>query len=145
MARTAPDAERLVEEYTDLWSERDYSRIPEVVPESFVHATPGAPDGAVHGPDGLEAFMREMEAAFPDFEATVVESLVDGDTVMTENEFEMTHEGEFAGTPATGRTIQFRSMAICRVGDGELEEIREYLDMHGIHERLGAADDRPTE
>lgn len=145
MAQTTPDAERLVKEYTDLWTEKDYSRIPEVVAESFVHETPGAPGSEVRGRDGLEAFMREMESAFPDFEVTILESVAEGDTVMTENEFEMTHEGEFTGIPATGRTVEFRSMAVCRVGDGELEEVREYLDMHGIYERLGAADDRPTE
>lgn len=140
MVQTTSDAEQVVRDYTEMWSERDYSRISRVVSDSFVHRTPGAPDGEVRGRDGLEAFMREIEMAFPDFEVSIIDMLATDETVMTENEFTMTHEGEFNGIPPTGREVEFRSMATCRVTDGELTELREYLDMQGILEQLGAVD-----
>lgn len=144
MAQATPDAEQIVREYAEIWSEKDYSRISEVVSDSFVHESPGAPDGEVHGPDGVEAFMRETESAFPDFEVRVIDSLADDETVMVENEFTMTHRGEFMGAPPTERELEFRSMANCRVVDGELKELREYLDMRAILERLGVAEE-PTQ
>lgn len=145
MVRATTAAEEVVRDYTEIWSEKDYSRISEVVSDSFVHVTPGAPDGEVRGPDGVEAFMGEIETAFPDFEVTIINMLADDKTVMTENEFTMTHQGEFNGIPPTGREVEFRSMANCRIADGELQELREYLDMQQVFEQLGVTDEETRE
>lgn len=141
MAQEPREAERLARDYAELWNEQDYSKIPEVVSESFVHATPGAPDGEARGPDGVEAFMREITSAFPDFEVEIVDMLSDEKTVMTENRFTMTHEGEFDGIPPTGREVEFRSMGKFRVADGKLQELREYANVQEIYEQLGVTEE----
>lgn len=138
MSQATRDPEQLVHDYAALWNERDYSSISDVVADSFVHVTPGAPDGEVRGPEGVEAFMREITDAFPDFEVTIRETLTDDETAMIEHEFTMTHEGEFAGVPATGREVELRSMAKCHVADGKLQELREYVDMQSFLEQVGA-------
>lgn len=70
MAEATPEAEHLVKDYVEMWNDQEYSKIPDLVAESFVMYDPAAPaegvagpEREVHGPDGLEQFMR----SWPDF------------------------------------------------------------------------------
>ena len=139
MAEATREAEQLMRDYAELWNKQDYGKIPEVVSESFVHVTPGAPDGEARGPDGVESFMREIYTAFPDFEVEIIDMLVSEGTAMAESKFSMTHEGEFDGIPPTEREVEIQSMAKCKVSDSELQELREYVNVQEIYEQLGVA------
>lgn len=141
MAESASEPERLAQEYAELWTEQDFSRISEVVPESFVHRSPGAPGGEVQGPDGVEEFMRQITSAFPDFQAEIVDSISSEDKAAVETKFTMTHEGEFLGIPPTGREIEFQSLAKVQTAGGELQEFREYANVQELLDKLGAMDD----
>lgn len=145
MAQTAPDTEQLVREYADLWNDQAYARIADVVAESFVHVSPAAPDGAARGPAGVEAFMRDVTTGFPDFEVTVEDMLSSDELVMVEHSFTMTHTGEFNGIPPTGQTVELRSMAKCRAADGQLTELREYLNLQSVFDQLGVAEQQPPD
>jgi steroid delta-isomerase-like uncharacterized protein len=139
MTQETQEAEQLARDYAELWNEQDYSRIPDVVSESFVHVSPGAPDGEARGHDGLEEFMRQITASFPDFEVEIIDMLADEGTVMSENIFTMTHEGEYEGVPPTGQEVEVGSMAKLSVDDGKLQEVREYVNEQEIYEQLGVA------
>jgi steroid delta-isomerase-like uncharacterized protein len=137
MSQATQDVEQLVREYVELWNEQAYSDISDVVSDSFVHETPAAPEGEARGHDGLEMFMREITSGFPDFEATIVDIIVSEDRAMVETEFTMTHEGEFNGIPPTGAEVEIRSLANVRAADGDLQELREYLNQQEFLEQLG--------
>lgn len=148
MAEATTEAEQLVNAYVDVWNEQDYARIPDLVSESFVMHDPAAPEegvpgpaGEVHGPDGLEAFIRGVIAGFPDFHVTVLDSLSSDELVMYEGEITMTHEGEFDGIPPTGRTVEIREMSKYRVANGKIQEHHVYFDQQDIFEQLGLTDD----
>lgn len=140
MAQSTSETERLASEYVELWTQQDYGSISAVVSDSFVHETPAAPDGKVQGREGVEAFMREITTAFPDFEAELVDTLSSGERGMVETEFTMTHEGEFNGIPPTGREVEIRSLAKIRVADGKLQELVEYVNMQELAEQLGVTE-----
>lgn len=148
MAQATPDAERLVTEYVATWNDRDYARIPELVSETFVmydanapaDGTPG-PAGEVHGPDGLETWMRAITNSFPDFRADVQEMLSSDDRVMYEVTLSGTHEGEFAGIPPTGRDVELSAMESYRVADGAIQEHRTYYDRQEFLDQLGLTDE----
>lgn len=148
MAEATSEPERIVTAYVNMWNERDYARIPDLVAESFVmydaaapaEGVPG-PEGEVHGRDGLEAFMRGVVTGFPDFELSVLDTVSGDELVMYEADITMTHEGEFGGIPPTGRTVEIREMSKCRVEDGAVHEHRVYFDQQEVFERLGLADE----
>lgn len=134
MSQDTQQSEQLSSEYLEIWNERDYSRIPDVVSESFT----GIPrSGEYHGQDGLEEWIDDITSAFPDFEVEVVDEVVEGGTIMSEVKYTMTHEGEFLGIPPTGETIEVRGMGKARVEDGKIEESRVYTDLREIAEKLG--------
>lgn len=148
MTEASQDAEDLVRAYVDVWNERAYSEIPDLVSDSFVMHDPAAPadgipgpEGEVHGPDGLETFMRGVATGFPDFRIAISDLISSGELVMYEGSMTMTHEGEFDGIPPTGKRVEAREMAKFRVGDGHVQEHRAYFDQQEIFEQLGIADD----
>lgn len=141
MPEDTKEAEELVNAYVDVWNEQEYSKIPDLVSESFVMHGPAAPEGGVHGPEGLEEFVREMVTGFPDFQVTILDELCGEDLVMCEADVTGTHEGEFDGVPPTGREIEFRAMEKFRVADGNVQEHRVYFDQQELVEQLGLTDD----
>lgn len=140
MTEARSNAEQIVEEYTDMWNERDFSKIPTLVSESFVVYNSTLPGGSADGRDGLEEWMREVTTGFPDFRVEVLDRLASEDTVMTEVKYRMTHEGEFNGIPPTGREVEIDGMAKLRIEDGKIEEHRDYVDQRDLLEQLGVAD-----
>jgi steroid delta-isomerase-like uncharacterized protein len=148
MSETKSGGEQLVRTYVDVWNERDYAKLPDLVSESFVMHDPAAPEegvpgpaAEVHGPDGLKQFIRQLTTGFPDLEVTILDLVSSDELVMYEGEISMTHEGEFDGIPPTGRTAQFREMSKFRVADGAIREHRVYFDQQGIYEQLGLTED----
>jgi steroid delta-isomerase-like uncharacterized protein len=141
MARATRDAEGTVRAYVDVWNERDYSKIPEVVSESISVYNPTAPGGEVHGRDGLEAFMRGVVAGFPDFHVTVHDVVSNDDLVMYDATLTMTHEGEFDGIPPTEREVEVSEMAKYHVADDKVREYRVCFDQQAVFEQLGLTDE----
>jgi steroid delta-isomerase-like uncharacterized protein len=141
MARATRDAEGTVRAYVDVWNERDYSKIPEVVSESVSVYNPTAPGGEVHGRDGLEAFMRGVVAGFPDFHVAVHDVVSNDDLVMYDATLTMTHEGEFDGIPPTEREVEVSEMAKYHVADDKVREYRVCFDQQAVFEQLGLTDE----
>jgi steroid delta-isomerase-like uncharacterized protein len=139
MAQTTTDAERIANDYVEMWNEREFERIPELVAESFVHVDP---DGSeVYGREGLEGYMRGILAGFPDLHVSVTDMVSSGNTVMYEATLTMTHEGEFEGIPPTGRELEIREMATVEVADGTVEAHRVYYDFHETLRQLGLVEE----
>ena len=139
MAQATTDAEQVATAYVELWNERAFERIPDLVSESFVHVDP---DGSeVDGRDGMEEYIRGILAGFPDLHVSVTDMISSGNTVMYEATLTMTHEGEFEGMPPTGRELEIREMATVEVVDGKVEAHRVYYDFHETLRQLGVVDE----
>lgn len=141
MAQTTRDAEQVVRAYVDMWNEREYGRMPDIVAQSVVAFNPSAPGGEVHGHEGLEAFMRGVVTGFPDFRVTVHDLVSNDGLVMYDATVTMTHEGEFDGIPPTGREVETREMAKYHVADGKVQEYRVCFDQRAVFEQLGLTDE----
>ncbi len=140
MEHATPDAEPLVSDYVDVWN-GDYSKL-DVVSESFSFYSP--PD-EIHGRDAFEAYLRDLNTAFPDATLETGEVLTSDDgTTMTEFGWTGTHEREFDGVPPTGTTVEIAGMATFEIDGGEILEGRTYFDSLEWLTRLGIdGDDTP--
>ena len=65
-------------------------------------------------------FFRMYRAAFPDVHMHVEDVLPSGDKVVARMRATGTHEGEFMGMPATGKSIDVQFVDIIRFGDDGL-------------------------
>lgn len=137
MTDQTQEAEQLIREYAEMWSEKDTDRIQDLVAESF---NGEFPEGDVQGQEELEGFMREFTSAFPDFQVEIQDLLSREDTVVAEGRYTMTHQGEFEGIQPTERTVELPATAKFRVEGGKIQEHREFHDRQALLEQLGVTE-----
>jgi predicted ester cyclase len=66
-----------------------------------------------------------------------------GDTAVLEALFVGTHAGDFAGIPATGRTVRLPYTVVYRVADGQIAELRAYVSMAALRAQVSGEQPLP--
>lgn len=140
MTEPTQTPEQLIDEYLEVWNERDYARCSDVVSESFVRVSPAFQDGG-EGPEALKEQIRRLEDGFSDFQVTIHERLVGDGIAMSEGTFTGTHDGEFNGVPPTEREVEIQFMDKLRFGENGVDEHRTYYNRQEMVEQLGLADE----
>jgi steroid delta-isomerase-like uncharacterized protein len=104
-----------------------------------------APDIVIHYAEmpeplqGRETWQQGYELvkrAFPDLKIHVDDLVAAGDKVALRLTLTGTHQGEFQGIPATGRTISYVSHEFYRVADGLVAEEWICSDMASLFSQL---------
>jgi steroid delta-isomerase-like uncharacterized protein len=90
----------------------------------------------LHGRETWQQGFEMMKRAFPDLEARIDDVVAAGDRVAIRISFRGTHQGEFQGIPATGRTIHYVSHEFYRVADGLFAEEWICSDMASLFRQL---------
>lgn len=137
MTEPPADATDLVYEYIEMWNNRDYGRIPDLVSESFVMVSPKIPEGGARGAAGLESYIRTLVEGFPDIHVRVDELVAEGNVVMLEATITGTHTGELQGLPPTGRSVEFTTFEKYTVSDGALERHVVQMNEKDLQAELG--------
>jgi predicted ester cyclase len=85
---------------------------------------------------GVEQWLQEQWAAFPDL--TVVDdfTVAGGDIVAVRWEARGTSRGHFLGVAPTGRSLDYTGISMYRVEDGRIAEIWETRNTIGIIHQL---------
>ena len=87
---------------------------------------------------GLKDVLHGMRTAFPDMRWSAEEQIAEGDKVVTRFEWTGTHQAEFFGVPATGRSVKVWGIVIDRFAGGKIKETRIIMDTLGLLMQLGA-------
>ena len=135
------EAERLVRKFFDEAINRgDLDAFDAVCSPDYVWHGGSDPEqlGDVHGLDAFKEAVAAFFRGFPDLEVTIEDAIGEGDRVAVRFREVGTHNGEFVGIPATGRTVTFAGMGIYRVENGLLAEEWFVDDSRAILEQLGA-------
>ena len=77
-------------------------------------------------------------APFPDLTAHLRHLVQEGDLVSVWISYTATHQADFAGVPASGRTVTFAAWDLVRVREGKIVEITQYCDLFAIMSQIGA-------
>jgi steroid delta-isomerase-like uncharacterized protein len=91
------------------------------------------------GPEGFRQVVSMFLTAFPDFHVTLEDVIADGDKVATRGTWRGTHQGEFMGIPATGKSVAVSYSDIWRIENGRAVENWVQMDMLGLMQQLGVA------
>ena len=95
--------------------------------------------------EGVVQFFHLYRAAFPDLRMEPLDVLVSGDKVVARLRATGTHQGEFMGMPATGKSIDVQLIDIIRFGDdGLAHEHWGVFDALTMMQQLGAIPDGPS-
>jgi steroid delta-isomerase-like uncharacterized protein len=106
--------------YSEVFNKGDLDVLDELVDDGFVEhgEFPGIPPGK----EGLKAFVTTTRAAFPDLVFDVEAMVAEGDEVWVHVVIRGTHQGEFLGVPATGRTIEVATIDRIRLRNDKAVE-----------------------
>jgi steroid delta-isomerase-like uncharacterized protein len=63
-----------------------------------------------------------IQVAIPDRHDEIVELLGEGDTVVVQYQIQGTHQGNFYGIPATGKSLDVEAVAIFTLADGKIKD-----------------------
>ena len=90
--------------------------------------------------DGVLAFFRMQQAAFPDMRMELQDLIASGDKVVARLRYTGTNRGEFMGAPPSGKSVDVQLIDIHRFGDDGL--VREHwgvMDQMTMMQQLGLA------
>ncbi|MDP9247245.1 MAG: ester cyclase [Candidatus Dormibacteraeota bacterium] len=130
---------RFVDEYQTGADERALDEL--VHPDVLDHSRP---PGVAPGAEGIRQQFNGFRAAFPDFRATILDQVAEGDRVVTRKVFHGTHRGSFQGIEPTGREVEINLIDIVRVADGQIVEHWNCVDRLGLLAQLGALPEVPA-
>ena len=94
------------------------------------------------GPGGVEEGVRMLLRGFPDLHLAVEELIAEGDRVVARITMSGTNTGPYRGLPGpTQRHFQNEAIAILRIADGKVAEVRGTADRMGMLTQLGILPD----
>ena len=118
-----------------IWTDGDVSRIGEFYAENFQANYPMTNWGT--GLEGAKNLALEIRAAFPDYRERIDELIDAGDRIIVRLTIQGTHQGDYGGLPATGKSVEFTDVTICRIENGRIVEQSGLSDLLTLFVQLG--------
>lgn len=126
----------------DLINAGDIDGFGDLLADDFVEHD--AMPGLEPSKEGVKQLFHMYRAAFPDMRMAVQDVLVSGDKAVARVRATGTHQGEFLGMDATGRSVDVQLIDITRFGeDGLALEHWGVFDALTMMQQLGAAPQSP--
>ena len=136
------ESKDLVHRFYEEVSAGNLSIVDELISDDFVEheVFPGIPANK----DGVKQFFGMLRSAFPDLRMEAQEVLADGELVSVRGRFTGTHQGDWMGMPATGRSIDVTAIDILRLGESKFTEHWGVMDAMTMMQQLGAIPEAPV-
>lgn len=136
-----PEAiERTVTRYPLAVADGDFDVLEQLCTDSIVNHTPLA---TVQGHTALKEYESRIHEAFPGFDVTVEDVVVDGNRAAMRLTIEGVHRGPMMDIEPTGTAVTFGNMVFHRLEDGLIADRWVQPDVFGILVQLGAIDRPP--
>ena len=119
----------------ELWNTGNMAIADEIFGADFVNHDPNDPE--VTNLESYKGYVAAILTGFPDFHVTTEDLIAEGDKVAVRWIITATHQGEFAGIPATDIEATWTGMTIWRFADGKLVEGWWSKDVLGLLIQLG--------
>jgi len=107
------------------------------IDESYVGNSETAP-GPIRGPEGVRQNMQMILTAFPDLRVEIVQIITSGNFTVTQTRATGTHKGNFAGIPATNKSVVVPGCNVVELRNGKAIQGRLYSDTAALLMQIGA-------
>jgi len=134
---TPDELEAIGTAYFDAFTKGDVAALDALLAENY-----NQPQGAIMS-QGRDLHLERLAAVrtgFPDGVYTIDWMFPDGDTIVIRNTFRGTHQGEFAGVPASGNKVAIGAFHVHRVECGKIVETWNAGDALSLFHQMGAID-----
>ena len=142
-ATTPDENEAIVRRYwSEVWDNKNDDVLKELFDEAEVHHW-----GIGDDTTGIDAFLARIAAfrtAFPDMKFEIENVVRERDMVVSYWVATATHEGDWLGIPATGKTVKYAGVNIFRIACGKIVESWGIADHLGLLKQIGGASEVAT-
>jgi steroid delta-isomerase-like uncharacterized protein len=118
--------------FQEAWNEGNYGNLEFVFAPGCVFHTAGGP--VQYGVDEQIQLIDDHRKSFSDIHFEIHHVIDDGDHIAAHVSMTGTHTGEYAGHPASGRSVEVGEMLFMRLESGKVAEIWGIFDTY--HERV---------
>jgi steroid delta-isomerase-like uncharacterized protein len=125
-------AKALVQRYFDALARDDLGDLPALLADEYIEHGPARG----RGPGAVQEAARQLRAAFPDLQRTLLHVVAEDDFVAVHVRVTGTHRGQLGALPATGRAVDFTALQLFRAEDGRLAEHWELFDDTSLQRQL---------
>lgn len=119
--------------FDEVMNAHDAAAVDQILAPNFINHFAGMPPA---DRETVRRYLPMYPAAFPDVHTTLEEMLAEGDMVSVRFTLRGTHQGEFMGMPATGRSVTMSGMALFRLAGGQIVEEYVNEDTLGMMQQL---------
>ena len=134
---SASDAEAIVRSFYEPFNTGDTSIYETILAEDWVDHPLGP--GQQPGREGFKPVIDMFRRVFPDLQVSNEDVIVCGDKATVRSTGRGTHRGELFGIPATGRPVEFMTIDIHRVENGQIVETWHIEDFLSVLFQIGAS------
>jgi len=117
--------------YADVINGRDVDAIDRLLTEDFTH------NGEARGREGQKQAVRAFLDGFSDLRNEIEIILAEDDLVAAHQRWRGTHDGEFLGIAATGRSVEFVSTAILTIRGTRIAAATDVVGVAELLDQLG--------
>jgi steroid delta-isomerase-like uncharacterized protein len=121
--------------YDEVFGKGDMAALDELVDDDLIEHEELA--GIPGSKEGLIEFVKQLRAGIPDITCDIHAMVAEGDEVWAHVTMRGTHQGEFLGIPATGKSIAVETIDRIRVRNDKAVEHWGVTDTFGMMQQLG--------
>ena len=119
---SADDHKQTTRRLIAMFNQRDYAAVDLLFTKDHANHAIRTSQGPVKGREGVQAVIKAIASAFPDFQMKILDLIAEGDRVAYRMQFTGTHKGPYMGIKPTGKKVSFEAMHILRFADGKVAE-----------------------
>ena len=93
--------------------------------------------GDIIGLENFKNYYNNYLTGFSDAEFTIVDIFGQGDKMVKHWNFKGTHDGDFFGVPATGKSVDISGTTLIKMKDGKIASEQDYMDFLSFYTQLG--------
>ena len=92
--------------------------------------------GDIIGLENFKNYYNNYLTGFSDAEFTIVDIFGQGDKMVKHWNFKGTHDGDFFGVPATGKSVDISGTTLIKMKDGKIAAEQDYMDFLSFYTQL---------
>ena len=125
--------------YEEVWSKFFNERDMDVINSEYFteDVTVVLPGDNIVGIEGLKNYYGNYLTGFSDAEFTFVDLFGQGDKLVKHWNFRGTHDGNFAGIPATGKKLNLYGTTLILMENGKIKQEHDFFDNLDFLTQLG--------
>ena len=93
--------------------------------------------GDIIGLENFKNYYNNYLTGFSDAEFTIVDIFGQGNKMVKHWNFKGTHDGDFFGVPATGKSVDISGTTLIKMKDGKIAAEQDYMDFLSFYTQLG--------